>query len=204
MVTDMIENLKKSIAAGMMICVGAAIYLALDNKVVGAFMFSIGLFTICFFGMNLFTGKVGYVISSRNDPNVLIVWLGNLIGCVVSAALIRIAKPGFVETAAGMMEKKFAQTAPQTIILAFFCGILMYVAVENYRANKNDVAKIMGILLCVPTFILCGFEHSIADMCYAAFAVTSVSDALRSLVYVLLVSVSNAAGALTVRYLTQK
>ena len=199
----MIENLKKSAAAGMMICIGAAIYLSLENKIVGAFMFSIGLFTICFFGMNLFTGKIGYVIDNKNNPNVLIVWLGNLIGCAVSAALIRIAKPGFVETAAAMMEKKFAQTVPQTMVLAFFCGVLMYVAVDNYRANKNDTAKIMGILLAVPTFILCGFEHSIADMCYAAFAVTTFSGLVRSVVYVLIVSVFNGLGALAVRYLTK-
>jgi formate/nitrite transporter FocA (FNT family) len=144
------ETLRKSAAAGMMICIGAAIYLVNENKVIGAFMFSIGLFTICFFGMFLFTGKIGYVIDNRNKPNCALIWLGNLIGGTVSALLIRFAKPQLFETASQLMEKKFSQNPLATMVLSFFCGVLMYVAVENYRSNKNDVAKIVGIFLCVP------------------------------------------------------
>jgi formate/nitrite transporter FocA (FNT family) len=198
------ETLRKSVAAGMMICIGAAIYLVNENKVIGAFMFSIGLFTICFFGMFLFTGKIGYVIDNRNRPNCALIWLGNLIGGTVSALLIRFAKPQLFETASQLMEKKFSQNPLATMVLSFFCGVLMYVAVENYRSNKNDVAKIVGIFLCVPTFILAGFEHSIADMCYAAFGVSTFPDALHSLWYILLVSVFNGLGALAVRALSRE
>ena len=198
------DNFKKSAAAGMMICIGAAIFLANENKIVGAFMFSIGLFTICFFGMNLFTGKIGYVIDNKNNPNCAVIWLGNLVGGVVSALLIRFAKPQFFETAHAMMEKKFSQHPLQTMVLSFFCGVLMYVAVENHRSNKNNAAKIVGIFLAVPTFILAGFEHSIADMCYAAFGAANIGEALHSLWYVALVSVFNGAGALAVRYLSKE
>ena len=38
----------------------------------------------------------------------------------------------------------------------------MYLAVSIYRDNKTP----MGILFCVPVFILAGFEHSIADVFY--------------------------------------
>ena len=38
----------------------------------------------------------------------------------------------------------------------------MYLAVSIYKEKSSAAA----ILLCVPAFILCGFEHSVADMFY--------------------------------------
>ena len=66
------------------------------------------------------------------------------------------------ERAAEMCSAKLAQFPLYTFIRGFFCGILMYLAVSIYK-EKNSV---LGILFCVPVFILCGFEHSIADMFY--------------------------------------
>lgn len=198
-----LETLKKSIAAGLMIGVGATIYLSLENKIVGAIMFSIGLFAICAFGMYLFTGKIGYVIDNKNNPNCLLIWLGNLIGSVIGMTLIRIAKPQLCAVADEMVSAKLNQNIFATMILAFFCGILMYIAVENYRANQHGSIKIIGILMCVSTFILCGFEHSIADMCYCVLAISSAKEALNCLLFILLVSVFNGVGAITIRALTK-
>lgn len=48
----------KSIMAGFMITLAAAIYLTVSGAL-GAFMFAIGLLTILIFQFNLFTGKAG-------------------------------------------------------------------------------------------------------------------------------------------------
>ena len=40
------KYLIKSILAGIMIGIGGTIYLSLDNKIIGAFLFAIGLFII--------------------------------------------------------------------------------------------------------------------------------------------------------------
>jgi len=48
-----------------MIGVGAVIYLSLENKVIGALLFSVGLLSICCLGLNLFTGKIGYVVENK-------------------------------------------------------------------------------------------------------------------------------------------
>lgn len=198
-----LETLKKSIAAGLMISVGATIYLSLENKVIGALMFSIGLFVICAFEMFLFTGKIGYVIDNKNKPNCLLIWLGNLMGCVIGMTLIRIAKPQLCAVADEMVSAKLSQNIFAIMILSFFCGILMYIAVENYRTNKHGSGKIVGIFLCVSTFILCGFEHSIADMCYSVLAISDAREALNCLLFILLVSVFNGVGAVTIRALTK-
>ena len=49
-----------------------------------------------------------------------------------------------------------------TFIRAVFCGVLMYLAVQIFKEKKTPI----GIIFCIPVFILSGFEHSIADMFY--------------------------------------
>ena len=198
----MAETFKKAAAAGFMIGIGAVVYISCGNKIAGALLFTVGLFTICAFGMNLFTGKIGYIVSNKNNPNCFVIWLGNLIGASVGMALVRIAKPSLHTAAKEMMDAKLAQSLLRIPILAFFCGVLMYVAVENYRANPHGFGKTAGLFLCVSTFILCGFEHSIADMCYAALAVESLSDLGQYMLFLIIVSVFNGLGALTVRWFT--
>lgn len=199
----LLETLKKAITAGLMIGIGATVYLSCESKLAGAMLFSIGLFTICYFGLNLFTGKIGYVIDTKNNPNCIIIWLGNLIGCGVTALLIRTAKPALAETAVKLVETKLSQNIFAVMILSVFCGMLMYIAVENYKNNATPIGKQIGILLCVTVFILCGFEHSVANMFYCILGITA-DNALRSLLFILLVSVFNGVGAVIFRELTKE
>lgn len=196
------ETLKKAVAAGFMIGIGAVIYISCENKVVGAILFTVGLFTICAFGMSLFTGKIGYIISNKNKPNCLIIWAGNLLGAAVSMSLIRIAKPGIQEKAKALMDNKLALNPLAVIILSFFCGMLMYIAVENYRSNPHGFGKVIGLFLCVSVFILAGFEHSVADMCYAALALDNIADLPPYLLFLLEATAGNSLGALAVRFAT--
>ncbi len=54
---------------------------------------------------------------------------------------------------------------------------------------------VLGILICIPTFILCGFEHSIADIFYFCNARIFSWQAV---LVVLLVALGNALGALII------
>ena len=190
------KTFTKAIASDVMITVGVTIYLSCSNKIVGSLLFSIALFFICSFGMNLFTGKIGYAVQNRNDPNCLIIWLGNFVGCTLTSVLVRIAKPQLAVTAKELMAAKLQNNWLSIAILAFFCGILMYIAVENFASNPSHTGKIVGIFLCISTFILSGFEHSIADIGYAAFAVSSLAEAGRFLIFLLVVSVFNGIGSI--------
>ena len=42
----------KAVLSGFMIGIGGTVYLSCSNKIVGAFLFTIGLITICEFGFN--------------------------------------------------------------------------------------------------------------------------------------------------------
>ncbi|HRX44649.1 MAG TPA: formate/nitrite transporter family protein, partial [Acholeplasmataceae bacterium] len=54
----------------------------------------------------------------------------------------------------------------ETLILAVFCGMMMYVGVHGYKVMKLDIMKVLIVILAVTIFILSKFEHSIANMLY--------------------------------------
>ena len=56
------------------------------------------------------------------------------------------------------------------LVLAFMCGVMIYLGVENFARSNNNFSKVFGIVMCVFVFIICSFEHSIADMFYFLLA----------------------------------
>ena len=193
-----IYSVKSSILAGVMISIGATVYLSAPNKIIGSVMFSIALFAICTFNLSLFTGKVGYVIDNKNYADLLVTWLCNLIGVIISTFPIRFAKPELIEVSRSVIEPKLNQSYLSTLILGVMCGILMFIAVDNYKKNNSYV----GIFLCVPVFVMCGFEHSIADMSLFLFGINSVGEILKTTMFILCVTVANSIGSLLFRNLS--
>lgn len=198
-----LDILKKSVAAGIMLSIGCTVKLSCENQIVGNFLFASGLFAICVFGMNLFTGKIGYVVENRNTPNCLLVWLGNFLGQIIGCTLIRIAKPTLHETASAMMKVKISLPWYSVAITAVFCGILMYAAVDCFKRADSGAIKLAGIVFGVMTFIFCGFEHSIADMGYAVLGISDVSEILPYLGFLILVSVFNGVGGILLWFFTR-
>lgn len=159
------NSIISGVLAGLCIALGGSVYLACSISYVGALLFCVALLTICYFGFSLYTGKIGFVVYDHTRENLVAVFLGllgNLIGTLVFGSLIRWGLPNLAQRSAEICLGKLEQTVPQTLIRALFCGVLMYVAVWVFR-NKQTV---LGIFLCIPVFILSGFEHSIADMFY--------------------------------------
>lgn len=161
------KNILSGVSAGLVIALGGSVFLACENRYVGAVLFSVALLCICFKGYSLYTGKVGYIPEAHGKEEwsvLLLALLGNLIGTYISGVAVKYAIPAIGETALTICTAKLTQTAMSTLIRGIFCGLLMYLAVSIYRDNKTP----LGILFCIPVFILSGFEHSIADMFYFA------------------------------------
>lgn len=184
----------KAAAAGITIGIGGAVYLTLENKVIGALLFGVGLYTIVLNGLFLYTGKVGYLISAKDKKayilQLIFTWLGNLAGTALAAAAIsatRIRNLG--RTAEVICKTKLADTPHSILILAVFCGILMYAAVDGFREKGNPLI----LFFCVTVFILCGFEHCIANMFYFSLA---GAWSLRAVIYLLLMTLGNSVGGI--------
>ena len=162
-----------AVIGGMMIGIGGCVSLSCDNKYIGSALFSLGLFAIIQFGFGLYTGKVGYVPLRRPSylSECLFTLLGNTLGTFIDAILLQQTRifPAISEKAAASVDTKLGDSLWSAFILAVFCGILMFTAVENARLSNaagGHVEKTVGILFCVMVFILCGFNHCIADMFY--------------------------------------
>lgn len=188
------KNLKTLILAivgGFAIGIGGVIFLSLENKMVGAFMFTVGLYTICAHGLNLFTGKIGYILENKSSYliDLALIWLGNFIGTFISAQMVlqtRIAK--IQEVAQTICDVKCNDSYMSLFILAIFCGFLMFVAVDGYKRLQNPIL----LFICVATFILCGFEHCIADMFY--FSLANMWNG-NTILMILIITLGNAVGS---------
>ena len=184
----------KGILAGICISIGGFLCLkvniAANSKVLGAFLFPIGLILICNFGYFLYTGKICYLFENKEQSykekilSLLIGLFGNLVGCLVVALLIRliyhntiaeiVSNTNALITNDGLLFKNLESTVNtklnyewyKMIILSAFCGMLVYIAVEGFKTIEHHFGKYLVLILSIAGFIICGFEHSIANMFY--------------------------------------
>ncbi|MBQ9280126.1 MAG: formate/nitrite transporter family protein [Clostridia bacterium] len=189
----------KSILAGIMIGIGGTVFLSLENKVLGAIFFSIGLFMILTNGMSLYTGKVGYILENdlKYLIEVFVTLFGNFIGTFFTGYLLKYTRiyPVICAKAQSMCTIKLDDSPVSIWILSIFCGLLMYLAVNGYRVSKDTLGKYTSVFLAVTVFILCGFEHSIANMFY--FSVAGMWS-VKTLDYTLVMVLGNAIGGILI------
>lgn len=198
-----------AIMAGAFIAMGGVVFLSLNNKIVGAFMFSLGLFAVCTLKYNLFTGKVGYLFC--NDvktylPWCLMVWVGNLVGSIIVAELVRLTRvaPGIIEKSTKLVQVKADDTLISLYVLGIFCNIMVVHAVDQYLNNPHEIGKYLGIVMSIMVFILCGFEHCIADMFYIQMARMWNSQTIIALIVITLGNVLGGILIPTMRNINTK
>lgn len=185
------KTIFNSLAAGLMIAIGGAVFLGCEERTLGAILFTVGLISVVQMELYLFTGKIGFVAEQYNKGDALALvtgLVGNYIAATLSGLMVSYALPSSREKAALMVAKKLAQTPLQTFILGLFCGILMYFAIKLYKKKT-----MIGVLFAVPVFIVAGFEHSIADMFYVA-AARNITE--KSFLFLFMVVLGNTVGAM--------
>ncbi len=145
----MLKKILSGVSAGILISIGGSIYLASENKVVGAALFSVALLCICYKGYSLFTGKIGFIPEKHDKKAVsvlLLGLLGNAIGTIAFGYLLRFAIPTLGAAAETLCQGKLDNQALwQTFVRGIMCGILMYLAVSIFRDKKTP----LGILFCI-------------------------------------------------------
>lgn len=176
----------KSIYAGIMIGIGGIVYLSAENRIIGSLLFSFGLLTIVIQGFYLYTGKIGFIKEVKELLDMLTIIAGNFIGTFIVAVLARIAHLDI--SSLELVNKKLDNGILHIFILSIFCGVMMYLAIDNYNKSKNIVFIILPIMI----FILSGFEHSVANMFYFNYA--GIYN-LKSFCYIFVMLVGNGIGA---------
>ena len=184
-----------AVLAGIAIGLGGLVFLSVDNKVIGSFLFTIGLFTVCTMGFNLFTGKVCYTFQNDTAYKIglPVIWLGNLVGTGLTAGcawMTRVA-PTVSEKAMGLCQTKLGDSYASLFFLGILCNIFIYIGVEGYKSNPHEFGKYLALVFGVMVFILCGTEHCVADMFY--FWMTGAWSG-QAVVRLLVITLGNAVG----------
>lgn len=179
-----------------MIAIGGTVFLSIENKVIGASLFSIGLFGVLIYNLNLYTGKIGYLITNFNlkyIKELIITLIGNFIGACSVGFILRYTRiyDNIYKKSLILANTKLNDNILSIFILSIFCGLLMYYAVNGFK-KQTDFGKYLVVYLGVAVFILCGFEHCIANMYY--FSVADIWS-LKTLGYTGIMVLGNSIGS---------
>lgn len=177
----------------MLVGIGGTIYLTVDSKILGSALFALGLLGVMIFSCSLYTGKVGYLSTAGDCLVLLRMCLLNFVG----AAAVGIAMSFFIESSAdAVVATKLESALPLVFIRSIFCGIMIYLAVELYKRTEQLLLVVMPIMI----FILCGFEHCVANAFYFAAA---RYFSLYSLVFFAVSIVGNGVGSVLIHLMNR-
>lgn len=156
--------------------VAASIGGALGGKLASAAIFPIGLTMVLLAGSELFTGNCLFLMPllRRNITaghmlrNWVAVYLGNLFGSVAVAFLTVQcgALDGIAEAAVAAAVTKAALPFGVALLRGVLCNFLVCLAVWMAFCAQSAGGKVVSLFGPIFLFVLCGFEHSVANMYY--------------------------------------
>ena len=180
------DNLK-SIYAGLVIGLGGYVFLSVEDKVLGSFLFSIGLVAVLIFGLNLYTGKACNIDYLKKPLKLIKIWILNYVGVAIIVGGA-ICNDNLVNKSGEIAIAKLSKPLYIVFIDAVVCGICIAIAVKGYAKSRNFLVVVLGVMV----FILAGAEHVIADMFYLGL---SGMD-FRKFVFILVVTLGNTVGGI--------
>ncbi len=177
----------KGIGAGLAIGIGGFLFVVITafvqgevGKALGSIAFSIGLFTVCTFGLSLYTGKIGMVYEKKQETafyiDLPIMLLGNAIGAFGLGFLLNLPLANTdvvtraIEVANSRLNFATFDHFLATMIKAFCCGVCVYLSVACFKKAKSRVVGTLLLMFFVFLFVYFGFEHCIANMFYFGLA----------------------------------
>lgn len=180
------------IFAGMFIAlagVGATFGNLYGGKIAGACIFTAGLSMVVVAGSELFTGNNLMVMALFDGrigclkmlKNWILVFIGNLLGAVFVAVVVSLSGlfDAVAETVVATATAKVGLGFFEAMLRGVMCNFLVCIAVWMAFSASTVSGKIMAVFMPVMLFVLCGFEHSVANMFYVpAGMMVGVMDGL--------------------------
>ena len=152
------QDIFKSIFAGICIGIAGTVYLKVGG-LPGAVLFSFGLIAAVSLKLWLFTG-MAYRVWAHGHIQLLMILLLNLTGCLLVTSVV--TNPELTNMAENIITQRLSQGAVKCGLLSVGCGFIMTLAVTRVKKYNNWWPLLFG----VPTFIICGFPHCVADAFY--------------------------------------
>lgn len=179
-----------SIWAGIAISIGGIAFLCTKQ----AIFFPIGLLIVCSYQLYLFTGKIPY--AKINDiPKLIFVFIGNAVGASLMGVIFGYAKPTLIESAIEICKNKLAE-GWKIIPLAMLCNVMIFIAVDFFKTEDIlPMYRVFVLWMATTTFVICGFEHCVANAFY--FSLAGLFN-LKVLIYLVTNMIWNAIGGILI------
>jgi formate transporter len=153
-------------------------------RLLAGVVFSLGLILVIVGGAELFTGDSLMIVACASGRITVVkllrawslVYVGNIIGAMATAALVFLAGQhefggGAVgRTALSIAVAKAALPTIQLFFLAVLCNVLVCLAVWMSFGAKSSADKVLVIVPPISAFVAAGFEHSIANLYLLPYA----------------------------------
>lgn len=146
------------------------------GKLVGAMIFPIGIMLVLFIGGSLFTGNNLITMAFLDkkitlfqvNKNWLFVWLGNLVGSILTA-VVAVESGSFqgeqiITLATNIAYHKVELSFLEAVLSGILCNILVSLGVWMTFAGKDLISKIFAVWFPIMLFALSGYQHSVANM----------------------------------------
>jgi formate/nitrite transporter len=147
-------------------------------RLLAGLTFSLGLVLVVIAGAELFTGNALIVIATASRRvrvrsllrNWTIVYLGNLIGAMLTALIVFWS--GFFDEGVGTVGVRALDIAAtktslgtrEAILLGILANALVCLAVWLTLSARSLTDKVLAIVFPISAFVAAGFEHSVANM----------------------------------------
>jgi formate/nitrite transporter len=148
------------------------------TRLLAGLSFTVGLILVVVGGAELFTGNNLILMAFASKKvsllallrNWVIVWIGNLVGSIITAYIVFLGKQyafgsgAIGVTALSIGEAKTSFTFIQAVALGIMCNALVCMAVWMCYSARTTTDKILAIIPPIACFVAAGFEHSVANM----------------------------------------
>lgn len=179
------------IMAGAYIGLGAFAYIVVTQamgdinagimKILGAFVFPVGLMLVIFSGSELFTGNALMTMALMDRKittrgmfkNWSLVYLGNFIGSILLAYVIfksQLVSRTVSDFAMSIGTSKVSLSFQSAFLRGVLCNILVVLSVWIAAAAQDMASRIFSIWFPIMIFVVSGYEHSIANMFFLPLA----------------------------------
>jgi formate transporter FocA len=177
-----------AVMAGAFIALGAIFYTTVTagakdvpfgfTRLIGGMAFSLGLMLVIVAGAELFTGNNLIVMAWANGKvttgellrNWVIVYTGNFVGALLTAAMLVVSEQYMLGNGAvGLNALTIANAKAGVsfipgLMLGILCNALVCLAVWLCMSARSTTDKLLAIVPPITAFVAAGFEHSIANM----------------------------------------
>lgn len=172
--------------AGFLIAIGGFAFLKVGG-IIGAILFAFGIIGVVKLQTPLYTGVAGTPIKLFTKFEIL---MGNICGALAAACILLLTlDTNVIENANNIVYAKINAPWYVSLMKAIMCGAIVDISVFLAKRDNSTIPLLIGI----PTFVMCGFNHSIADAFYIGMGCWHLGIS-KILLYYIIVVIGNYIG----------